>query len=272
MSYLINEKFLGHKHFLEFFSPEGHKVEMGINSTSAFHALDGINYITFDGTNTTIEGITLGDLGDTVVDGTLDVTGDTSLDGDVTVGGNFTMTDTQWDDLRFPFIGRNIDTTSGRIDYNYSELGVDFADNSRYDDAEQISMIVQFPHAWATGTAISPHLHWIQSSADIPNWLIEYRWYDNGDTVPATWTQAPYGTHAYTYTSGSILQLTEFAISVPVGIDGVSSILDIKFYRDTGNTSSEFAGSDPLSGNALAKEFDIHYQVDSLGSDTEYTK
>ncbi len=197
----------------------------------------------------------------------------TQVDRDLVEGlDNQPKENITWDDLRFPFIGRNIDTSSGRIDYNYTELGVDFQDNSRLAETEQISMIVQFPHGWKTGSVISPHLHWVQSSSNIPNWLISYRWYDNGDTIPSTWTNAPYGTHAFTYTSGSIMQLTEFDITVPVGIDAVSSMLDIKFYRDTNNTSTEFAGADPLTGNALAKEFDIHYQIDQSGSRTEYVK
>lgn len=181
-------------------------------------------------------------------------------------------TATMWEDVRFPFVGRNLDTTSGRIDYNFTELGVDFAANARYAETEQISMIVQFPHAWKAGSAISPHLHWVQNSANIPNWLIAWRWYDNGDTIPTTWTEAAYGNSAFTYTTGSILQLTEFEIVVPTGITAVSSILDIKFYRDTENASGLFVGVDPSSNPELAKEFDIHFQMDATGSRTEYVK
>jgi hypothetical protein len=111
----------------------------------------------------------------------------------------------------------------------------------------------------------------MQSSADIPNWLLVYRYYDNGETPPA-WTEVKYTGHAFEYTSGTIMQLTEFGDITPSTLTGVSSIIDFKLYRDTSNDSTLFDGADPLTGNALAKEFDIHYQRDMLGSRTEYIK
>lgn len=194
------------------------------------------------------------------------------ITGDVSIDGNLTLIDTQWNDLRFPFMGRNIDTTSGRIDYNYDELGVDFATNSRFATTEQISMIAQFGHDWETGSVISPHLHWYQSAAAMPNFMIQYRWTENGAIVSPNWTMVKYGSNTFTYASGTLQQITEFDISVPAEIDTVSAILDIKFFRDTGNDSGLFAGSDPLAAVALTKEFDIHYQINSLGSDSEYIK
>ena len=98
--------------------------------------------------------------------------------------GNLVLNDTAWDDLRFPFIGRNIDVASGRIGYDYAELGINFADNSRYAATEQVSMIAQFSHAYKFESAVTPHLHWVQSSADIPNWLFVYRKYLNSEAVP----------------------------------------------------------------------------------------
>jgi len=82
MSYLINERHLGSKHYHEYKSPEGSTVNMGVYQSQAFHELNGVNYITFDGTNTTISGLitdTLDVTGDTTIGGTLDVTGDTTL-------------------------------------------------------------------------------------------------------------------------------------------------------------------------------------------------
>lgn len=46
------------------------------------------------------------------------------------------------------------------------------------------------------------------------------------------------------------------------GITGVSSILDIKLYRD----------DNVVTGDVLVKEFDIHYLVDADGSRQEYIK
>ena len=61
---------------------------------------------------------------------------------------------------------------------------------------------------------------------------------------------------------GSILQIVSFPDISASGIDTVSSVLDIKLYRD----------DNIVTGDILVKEFDIHFQIDSLGSDLEYTK
>jgi len=175
-----------------------------------------------------------------------------------------------WDDLRFPFIGRNIDTTSGRLGYNYTEVGIFFAANARYAATEQVSIVVQFPHAWKSESAICPHIHWIQGQNVIPNFLMEYRIYKNGTVPPVTWTKATLQDHAFPYSAGG-LQLSSFADIDMTGIDSVSAIMDIKFFRDTTNGSGLF-GADPYTGDVLVKELDIHYQVDSLGSFTEYSK
>lgn len=176
-----------------------------------------------------------------------------------------------YDDMRFPFFGRRLDTSAGRIDYNPTELGVDFADNARYNDNDMIAIIAQCSHDKLFGSDMEPHIHWIQSSADIPNMMIRYRWYNNGEAPPA-WTNIKYSGNVFTYTAGTILQLMEFPMVSPPSGESVSSFVDIKIYRDAGNTSGLFAGADPLVGNTLMKEFDFHYQRDALGSQTEYGK
>ena len=45
-------------------------------------------------------------------------------------------------------------------------------------------------------------------------------------------------------------------------IGDVSSMMDIKLYRD----------DNVAIGDVLTKEFDIHYEIDSLGSKEEYVK
>lgn len=45
-------------------------------------------------------------------------------------------------------------------------------------------------------------------------------------------------------------------------IDTVSSVMDIKIYRD----------DDIVTGDVLVKEFDIHYEINTPGSREEFTK
>ena len=76
--------------------------------------------------------------------------------------------------------------------------------------------------------------------------------------------------------SGSLHQISySAAIAVPVGTT-ISDIVQFRIYRDTSNASGEFAGTCPYNtgGNASTGilSFDVHFQINSLGSDDQYTK
>lgn len=181
------------------------------------------------------------------------------------------LLDPAWDDAKYPFFGRQLDLVAGHLTYNIAELGVGFDDTSRYNDLDQIGIIAQMEHKYAIGTEIRPHIHWMQSNAAIPNMLLKYRIYDQGETPPA-WTLAATTGQSFTYTSGTILQISAWPAISMASITGVSAFVDVKIYRDTANASTLFAGADPLTGDWLAKEFDLHYRVDSMGSGEEYKK
>lgn len=170
-----------------------------------------------------------------------------------------------WDDLRFPFTGQRLDTSAGRIDYNFTENTVDFQDNATSND--QVNIIAQMQHEYAADTNVHPHIHWIQNQDADPAWRMDYRHYPNGGQVPA-WTTgvAPLTAREFTYTSGNMLQITEFPIISGSALSGygVSWFMDIKIYR--------VSASDSYSGDASAKEFDLHYIRDTRGSRQEYIK
>ena len=196
------------------------------------------------------------------------------LTATTSAAGNHThaeFTALKWDDLRFPAIAQNLDGGNRRIDYDYIEVGANFQDNARYTK-DPFVMLGQFPHSYAQGTDIHPHIHWLQNSADFPHWVMLYRWTMNGST-PGAW-QGPVkiDTHVFTYAGSDIIQLSEFPAISGAAITTVSSILDIRFFRDTANASGLFVGLDQYSGNALLKEFDIHFQNDGRGSTLEYSK
>ncbi len=181
------------------------------------------------------------------------------------------LSDTSWDDLKFPASADRLDVAATRYSYDYAELGISFNANARYPN-EVVGHIVQMPHHWKEGSSIQPHVHWVQSQAAVPNWLIEYRPYGNGDSVPASFTQAIANAPVFTYPgSGSILQISTFPNIAMTGLL-LSSFIDVKIYRDTTNASGLFAGADPVAAGVLLKEFDAHYEADSFGSDEEFIK
>lgn len=122
----------------------------------------------------------------------------------------------EWEDLRFPLIGRNIDVTSGRIAYDYYNGTVSFATNARYHLNETISFIVQMPHAWAEGMEIRPHLHWLQQDATEPNWLLGYQIHKKNtiraalETDFSNHTKLIKSSNVFTYTSNILEQITTF--------------------------------------------------------------
>jgi hypothetical protein len=60
-------------------------------------------------------------------------------------------------------------------------------------------------------------------------------------------------------------------ITPPVG-SGLSDIVQLRIIRDTDNDSGEFTGTDVYTGNAQALNVDVHFEVNSIGSNQEYVK
>ena len=157
-----------------------------------------------------------------------------------------------------------------RISENTDEGTLDFADNCVSADDFVITN-VQLNHDKDLAAALYPHLHWMQASANIPNWLLQYRWQVNGAAKVTTWTPLKMNTTVHAY-SAAMHQICYCApVAVPAGSD-LSDIVQFRISRDTANVSTLFDGLDPLTGAASAMSFDVHFQINSLGSDDEYSK
>jgi len=163
-----------------------------------------------------------------------------------------------WNDLSVPLTQSKQGNTA-KPDYDYTNLGYLFPQN---DATEILYMTVQMPHFWKEGSRIYPHVHWNQAADLAPVFKIDYRWFNVGDAVPATWTTFVMDQLAISYTSGTIHQIN----AGTGGIDGtgfrLSSALQIKLYRD----------DNVYTGDALATMFDIHIETDAFGSELEFSK
>ena len=158
------------------------------------------------------------------------------------------------EDLRFSAVAL-AQPASGRPDFDTTNIGYLFPQNNT---AEVLFIIAQMPHSWNEGGKIYPHVHVMQSANLQAVFKIDYKWYNSGDTEPATWTTYTMNSYTDTYTTGTISNMIKGA-----GIDGTgktaSSILKIKLYRD----------DNVYTGDILLDEFDIHYQVKRFGKDLE---
>lgn len=132
---------------------------------------------------------------------------------------------------------------------------------------DEVEFSVQLNHGYVQGTEIQPHVHWTETAATGAGtgvvWELTYSWANvtgvfGGDTTITT-------TNTITGTSWTH-QLAELP-----GITGtsknISSILVCRLRR-----LANSASADNYDQNCAFLGFDIHYQVDSIGSDAELTK
>lgn len=166
----------------------------------------------------------------------------------------------RWTDKSFP-LGRDRQGVAQKPDFDFVELGLLFPQN---DITEEIYILDQMWHTKKLGTALKLHVHFLRTEAEVPNFVCEYRYYNNLDPVPS-WTQiqtddgdGPLGT----YVSTDFVDLIRFPeITAPVG-ERVSAILDLKIWRNDNR----------ITGDVLTKYVDYHFQVDADGSREEFLK
>ncbi len=185
-------------------------------------------------------------------------------DGTLVFNGNATVYDDIWGEL----ISEKLESPSSRITQDVAEGTVVFATNA--DLTDYIVMNIQISHSWKMGSELHPHLHWIQSQNNNPNWLIQYRWQRNGQSKTTAWASTPLATNAFTYVSGDLNQISGFPVITPPTDYRMSDILQFRILRDTANTSGLFAGADPYTTSVHAYSFDNHYIKDRVGSRVEY--
>jgi hypothetical protein len=164
---------------------------------------------------------------------------------------------TGFDDIVFEMLPSRLGSLT-KPDWDSTNLGFLFPQN---DTTEYIDIVVQLPHRWKVGSTIYPHVHIQQAANQQAVFKLDYKWYNLGDTIPAGTSTYTMGTYVETYSSGTIAQILH-----GTGIAGtdkeISSLLKIRLYRD----------DNAYTGDILVDSFDIHIEVDSIGSDEQYTK
>jgi hypothetical protein len=182
--------------------------------------------------------------------------------------------DTYFDDLQYSLVGQKLTSPSARISYNYTYTLVRFAKTCDWND-DWLAMTIQMSHRWKTGTVVYPHLHWQQTAAAMPNFGITWLWEINGELILTSWTDVAHTANAYTWSSGTLNQITKFGSITPPAGAGLSDLLLVKIWRDVANESTLFTGAEVdanVQDNADAYSFDIHFEIDQAGSDEEYAK
>jgi len=138
---------------------------------------------------------------------------------------------------------------------------------------EEVFFSVQIPHNYMLGSDLDAHVHWVPTadgtSGQVVSWGLEYTIANIGDVFGNT--SIAYGnTHipADDVLAQDKHYLTEVTTIDGSGIDSVSTMLMCRLFRDAGGAGK----TDDYASDAALLEFDLHYQIDSLGSRSEYSK
>lgn len=195
-----------------------------------------------------------------------------AADGTVTLIGAATA----WDDLRIePIIkatGTNDPTFTQWLTDGAGSRGVYLYnfDNALVGAQKEVFYTVQMPHTWK-GTTIYPHVHWLPSASQAAaavKWGLEYTWANARSVFGNTSI-----IYAITNTEGAAdLVQNHHYVSAFSGItpsasqSGISSVLICRLFRFSSD------GTDTFTGTAGLLYSDIHFEIDSFGSRTEYIK
>lgn len=251
-------------------------VASGTEGIVSIYGSDSISLAT---SGPTSERLTITQAGSTRIG---DSTNNTTFETDGTMVMNGTAT--VWEDLRVEPSVRGTGVRNPSFEqYLTNGAGSIGVFLYSFDDAlvaaeKEIYFTVQMPHAWK-GTAIYPHVHWIGSAADTaanPRWGLEYSWADIGtdfgNTTIIYTTAEKIGAGGATDANVTINRhyINAFsAITPTTSQDGISSVLIGRLFRN----SSDAGDTYNVGGNKCGLLYiDIHYEIDTLGSRTEYTK
>ncbi len=183
-------------------------------------------------------------------------------------------TATRYDDLRVPV------TSLKEKGLKMPEWGV-FTNNGAGSEGvytfwfdknteEELFFTVQMPHAWKEGSDLHPHVHWVSkiSGAGTVGWGLEYTWINVLDV---------FGNSTIIYGDtmiGGDTSVVGFKHYItPLGtINGggktLSSMLVCRIFRDATSSNS----TDSFGVDVGMLQFDFHFEIDSDGSNAEYTK
>jgi len=231
-------------------------------STTGNITISGTGLIpTIRGSDLFISGV--GKFGDSTNNTEFEADGTTKFNGNATV----------WNDYVTPltkatFGGAANDPTLTKIFDDGAASGGVWA--LVFGDGDEVLVTVQMPHGWKEGSTIYPHIHFITLTDVTPtdNFAIEfeYTWCNQIEDFAANTTLVTVDDIPTLVNSQYLHQL----VNIPTaGIDGsghtISSILMCRIKRVAAST-------DNYAGGIAILDFDVHYEIDTVGSRQIITK
>lgn len=170
-----------------------------------------------------------------------------------------------WDDLTGSLIAHRLESTAGKLQYDYAENRIEMQSGGTLGTAaDTLVFNFQWPHgAYPTGE-MRLHVHWEQPDAQAYVFSGRYRIQNNGDARTTAWTNftstVGSGNDKYTYSSGTMNQITDL-VQIPMTGIGISATVQFQLAR-----------TDSLTGSIYATFVDAHIPYNSAGSHQEFVK
>lgn len=178
-------------------------------------------------------------------------------------------TATTFEDLRIDGMSTRVGVTAPTDEVGFRGDAAFYSRNFVHNQADEVQFSVQLPHAWKEGSAIHPHVHFspwaANEGAAAAKFIFEYYIANVNGTYPAspatfpvtkTWTDSNQWKHLIAGGDSAGIDMTGYTLS---------SILKVRMYRDNTVTNN-------LADKVALLYIDIHYEIDALGSDSEYGK
>jgi len=181
-----------------------------------------------------------------------------------------------WDDIRVPLTAFGL---AGIKDPGFAKLldngarstGV-FTHMFSATIAEELFFAVQMPHNWKLQSDIEAHIHWIPTAAGAAGadvcWGLEYSLAQIGGVFGDTTIIYGDVNHLAEDLVAKKQYLTELGSIDMNAVNTISAMLICRVFRD----ATGVGGTDDYAADAALLEVDFHYQIDGLGSPTEYLK
>ena len=137
----------------------------------------------------------------------------------------------------------------------------------RFDHGDAIHFDLQFNHGMKVGTKIYPHIHLVNKAAIVGaadvTFTLSYSWANVNQSFPAVLQQAD-KVKSFADADALSHKVLVFDAITPTDVQGgISSILIATLTRENKGYAT---------ANIFLLGFDIHYEVDTLGSREEFVK
>ena len=179
----------------------------------------------------------------------------------ISTGGKFLNEAGPWDDLRVPLTA--VKVGASKIPGFDDTLGTIKAYSFDAAAQEEVHFYVQVPHNWKVGTDLEPHVHWTTTASSTNTakvrWGLEYTLQDIYGTFASPSTTYALGTP----TGPLVHEYTDIGTIDMSTISGPSAMIAMRFYRDSTSALDTYAA------DASVLEFDLHYQIGSMGTTSE---